>query len=189
MRDSLHINKTVEFQKIYKEYWRSMYAYAFNILRDKQVAEDIIQEIFVDVWGRLDEAEIENMKSYLFQAVRYQCAKVFKTGNLLGAFQTEQLEMAVELIAEESESPHFKEELAEQILQKATEVLSGQCYNVFELRFNQHLTIKEIAHKLEISGSTVENHINKALKILRKEELYEIRLVAFLIVSTLSIVV
>lgn len=189
MGGSLHINKAVEFQKIYTEHWKALYAYAYNVLKDKEAAEDIIQEIFVDLWSRLNETEIENPKSYLFQAVRNQCAKIFGKGSLFGPFQAEQLEIAIGMVAEESEAPHQKEELADYLFQRATEVLSGQCYNVFELRFNQHLTIKEIAGKLQISASTVENHINKALKTLRKEELYELKLLVFLIISTASNVV
>ncbi|GLB52021.1 DNA-directed RNA polymerase sigma-70 factor [Neptunitalea chrysea] len=189
MSGSLHINKNIEFQKIYREHWKSLYIYAYNILRDKETAEDVIQEIFVDLWTRLETTEIENPKAYLLQAIRYQCAKIFKKKEFLNGFHIEQLENAISLVTDESESENFKEQLASYVFEKATQVLPEQCYNVFDLRFNKQLSIKEIASQLQISSSTVENHINKAFKLLKSEDLYQAKLIAYIILSSTFCVV
>lgn len=189
MKGSHPLNKSVEFHNIYKAHWKALYVYAFNILRDKETSEDVIQEIFVDLWSRMEITEVSDYKAYLYQAVRFQCAKIFKKGNVFSHFHEEQLEMALALVAEESEPENYKEDLAAYIFEKANKVLPAQCYHVFELRFNQHLTTKEIANQLRISVSTVENHINKALKILKQEDMYEVRLLALIMLFTDLIVI
>ena len=48
----------------------------FLYLKNKQAAEDCVQNVFVDYWNRAMKSDIKNKKAYLYQSVRNQCAKV-----------------------------------------------------------------------------------------------------------------
>jgi RNA polymerase sigma-70 factor (family 1) len=177
---NIFLNKKPVFNKVYKQNWKALYAFAFNILRDKESAEDIIQEIFIDFWIRMNDTEIQNYTAYLFQAVRNQCAKSLKNKKLT-AFELEVLEESLQLIEEQEFAEFPKEQLAEQVKQKADEILPPKCLDIFTLRFYENMSIKDIAELKNISVSTVENQINKALKMLKTENDYYIKLLAILI--------
>ncbi|CAD0007165.1 RNA polymerase sigma factor [Flavobacterium salmonis] len=174
------LNKKTVFNKIYHQNWKALYAFAFNILRDKVSAEDIIQEIFIDFWVRMNDTEIQNYTAYLFQAVRNQCAKNLRNKKLT-AFELEVLEESLQLIEEQEFAEFPKERLAEHVREKAHEILPPKCLDIFNLRFYENMSIKEIAEYKKISVSTVENQINKALKMLKTENDYYIKLLAILI--------
>lgn len=183
MTHNTFINKKLVFNKVYEQNWKALYVFAFNILRDKQSAEDIIQEIFIDFWLRMSETDIQNFTAYLFQAVRNQCAKKLKSKKLT-AFELEIFEEALQLIEDEQTIEFSKEILMEEVKQRAHEILPKKCLDIFTLRFYYNMTIKEIAEQKSLSISTVENQINKALKLLKAGNNYYIKLLGILIVCS-----
>ena len=75
---SLQNSSWKAFEDIYDTYWSKLYLSAYSILRDKQACEDIIQDIFVQLWTKRDSAQIDSLAAYLHTAVRYQVFKVVK---------------------------------------------------------------------------------------------------------------
>lgn len=157
--------KELEFRQMYEQYWQIVYAYVYNIIAEQEHSEDIVQEIFINLWNRFDQVEIKEPKAYLLQAARFQCAKHFRKHK----FNHLQLESVVDVLktSEQDYSIQEAEELLQEISNKATSLLPDKCRQVFELRFKHQLTNKEIAEELGLSVSTVENQINKALNVLR----------------------
>lgn len=64
-----------KFEEIYLRYSSKMLLYALNILKEKEVCEDIIQNIFIDFWSKRNSATIHNIEAYLFTAVKFQIFK------------------------------------------------------------------------------------------------------------------
>ena len=58
------------FKQLYHNYWDKLYAYSFNILNDTWLTEDVLHEVFTQIWVKREDLEIQNLKSYLFNAVR-----------------------------------------------------------------------------------------------------------------------
>ena len=57
---------------LYNEYWKPLYLSSYNLLRDKEICEEIIQDVFIDIWNRRRELEIKlSIKSYLYSCVRF----------------------------------------------------------------------------------------------------------------------
>jgi RNA polymerase sigma-70 factor, ECF subfamily len=177
------LNKRPVFNTVYEQNWKSLYAFAFNILRDKESAEDIIQEIFIDFWIRMEDTEIQSYTAYLFQAVRNQCAKRLRYKKLT-TFELDILDESLQLIEEEEITELTKEHLIEEVSQKAHEILPEKCRAIFMLRFYENMSIKDIADYKKLSVSTVENQINKALKLLKNQDTYYLKLLAILIVCS-----
>ncbi|QLE01264.1 RNA polymerase sigma-70 factor [Galbibacter sp. BG1] len=167
-----------EFDNLFNSYWHRLYAYAFNILKDPQLAEDCVQDVFTDLWRRGEELEISNHKAYLFQAVKYQCAKQLKKQSRftsmfgLGEIFSHQSEVDESLLALE------RQKMLSEVLRQI-DLLPEKCQMVFRLSKLEQKSNKEIASELGITTSTVENHINKALRLLRTSVSY---FVYFLIV-------
>jgi len=151
------------FDVIYTKYWSKLYLAAYNILRNRQISEDIIQEIFVGLWLKRSTSRIDNLNNYLFTAVRYQVFKSIRDGKgRVDLFeQIEQLSTDCEV-----ESILFEKEITKR-LDESIALLPEKCREIFILSRKQHLSVKEIAEQLHISPKTIENQIGIALRRLR----------------------
>lgn len=170
--------------QIYLELWKPLYSYSYTITKNSKQSEDIIQEIFIDVWNRLDTLAVQNIKAYLYAAAKYKSFDYMRKRPLT----THELEFAYEALQEcdlmtEEEQQLFKADLLEQIKQKAAELLPEKCYQAFQLRFYAEQSYAEIAQAMNISEHTVKNHIAKALQTLRTSLPYAVELLFLLVYS------
>lgn len=149
---------------IYQSHWKRLFNAAFNVLRDRAACEDVLQEIFVQLWTKRENLAINtSLAGYLYAATRYQ---VFRTIRKMpvGDHMFEQL-------GERLTSPpadndlHFKELTAR--ISEVVDTLPEQCRLIFKLSREEHLSHKQIAERLGIATKTVENQIAIALKKLR----------------------
>lgn len=156
----------LHFKELFDLYWFKLYVIANNVLQNEAEAEDVVQELFINLWDRRASLVIDNLGGYLYTAVRYSVAK--KLGKRPLQKNHEELFEAIQDKAN-LESALELNDLIDFIRGKIDE-LPDRCKEVFELSRFQQLSNKEIAEKLNISTSTVENQINKALKNLRDDD-------------------
>jgi RNA polymerase sigma-70 factor (ECF subfamily) len=127
-------------------------------------AEDVVQKMFCKLWEQRTQLNIKtSVKSYLYRAVHNSCLNKIKQAK--ARFEHNQRYAYSMPEAAGSNSVEYSE-LQLQI-GKVLEELPPKCREVFEMSRMQHLSYAEIAGKLNISTNTVENHIAKALKLLR----------------------
>nr|WP_256471442.1 RNA polymerase sigma-70 factor [Solitalea agri] len=151
------------FEKIYNKYWSGLYLSAYNLLRNKHEAEDIVQEIFVQLWLKRHVQEIQNLKSYLHTAVRFQVFKAIRDGKA-----HEELFEEVERMFNENNSENRIIALdIHNRLDQAIKTLPEKCQQVFVLSRKEQLSNIEISERLGISPKTVENHLTIALRRVR----------------------
>lgn len=151
------------FEKIYSRFWHKMYLAAYNILRNKEVCEDIVQDIFSQLWNRRASLDIRNLEFYLIKAVRFQ---VFRSINEQKCRNNLILALT-KLPADFFEQAYLYQEI-EEALQHGIEQLPEKCSKIFYLSRKEQLSNKEIAQHLNISIKTVENQITIAIKKLKK---------------------
>ena len=158
-------NKVV-FDFIFHYYYSGLCAYCERITKNHQVAEDIVQELFVTLWLKCEQIQItSSLKSYLFTSVKNRSLdylkreqrKSQKLGNLSGEQE----------LPENLSSLWFAEAELQAIIEKSLEKLPPRCREVFELSRFQELKNQEIADKLGLSKRTVELQVCNALKQLR----------------------
>ena len=156
------------FRKLYDSLWRPLYIRVYTILRDRQLSEDIIQEVWTDLWQRRNQIENNNIEAYLFAAVRFKAYNEYRNSKnrkiiletLLANFNSESHNNIEEYI--------YQAETKEMLL-RCIEILPPKCQKVFQLSRFEGLKNKEISQQLNISQRTVENHISNALKVLKAE--------------------
>ncbi|WP_207632714.1 RNA polymerase sigma-70 factor [Foetidibacter luteolus] len=149
---------------IYRQYWKPLFISAYNVLKDKAVCEDLLQEIFLQLWAKRERLEIqESLQAYLFAATRYQVfAHIKKCAGREAALD----KLAPRLIIVTAEEPMLQKDLNRQV-EKVIAGLPEKCRQVYRLSREAHLSHKEIAEKLSISPKTVENQLTIALHRLR----------------------
>ncbi|OYX79904.1 MAG: hypothetical protein B7Y83_19020 [Flavobacteriales bacterium 32-34-25] len=152
---------------IYKEYWEIMYLAAYNLVKDRSVCEDIVQEVFISLWQRREKLQIKvSLKSYLYTSTVYKVYDHFdKNKKMLKGELFDNFENKIETSNPETKLMH--EELIHH-LDSIIDTLPDKCKEVYKLSRENMLSNKEIAEQLNISQRTVEGHISKALKILKE---------------------
>ena len=154
------------FKMLYEIYWEQLFVSAFNLLKDREACEDIIQEIFIRFWTNREKIQIKTtLTGYLHASVVYKVYDYFKKNK--NVFKEEFLDAfdhRVQTITPESQL--ILAELSAQI-SFAVELVPKTSRVVYKLSREKQLSHKEIAGKLNISTKTVKAHITKALKIIR----------------------
>ncbi len=77
--DSINKGEIDAFHYLYKEYFPPLCIYAKNFTRDKEIAEEVVQDVFINLWEQQGHLNIENsLKSFLFVSVRNRCLNHLK---------------------------------------------------------------------------------------------------------------
>ncbi|HLT72964.1 MAG TPA: RNA polymerase sigma-70 factor [Cyclobacteriaceae bacterium] len=156
------------YEMIFRTHYEPLCNYAFTFVADRDMAEEIVQGTFLYLWEKREAMEIHSsLKSYLYMAVRNRCLNEIKHRKV------RQQHINRELLTADTGTETVSEELAaaelEERIQVAIEKLPEQCRMVFKLSRFEELKYAEIADQLSISVKTVENHMGKALKIMREQ--------------------
>ena len=161
---SIKLDDKTALEKIYKEYWSKLYIYAFNVLKEREICEDIVQEIFIDLWKKRNDIEITDLSSYLYKSVRYQIFNHFRKSKY-----KKQLLMKLDLINKHYniDELYEKKELKAQIKNLISK-LPKQRRMIFQMSRFDGFSNKEISESLDISVQTVKNQISESLKFIRK---------------------
>ncbi len=154
------------FVEIYRRNWRMMYNSAFKRLRDEKHCEDLVQNVFTDLWERRGEVEIENLSAYLNTAVRFQAIK--HSTRMPGASPlTDSLE-SVLISPLRSEDPLIEQEILE-IVKLWIAALPEKRREIFLMYYTEELSSSRIAEVLGVSRKTVQNQIATATNSIRDQ--------------------
>lgn len=170
-----------EFRDAYLANWDKLYMYAYNILKDKKVCEDLVQDIFFSLWKNRNTSKINNISAYLFQSLKFQIYKYFRDTKFV-SMDLERFYNIIEVSATPLETMAFKD--LEDMVSTHTANLPKRCQEIFYLSRFECLSHKEISEKLNISIRTVKNQISVALKYLRvqlEEQTYMLLLIVHLL--------
>lgn len=152
------------FDALYEKYWEKVYSAALKRSKDADYAKDLTQDIFLKIWDKRADLQIENLEPYLFTAVRNN---VFKWIEKEQKF-TPIPELLAQLAQDKSQAD--AEVLHKEFIEKyeaLINTLTPAQQQIFRLRFNEDLTTKEIAERLNISRKTVQNQLTKSVHQLR----------------------
>lgn len=178
--DSTKINTAIDlkaFEEIYQKYASRMLTYALQILKEKEVCEDIIQNIFIDFWSKRETNTVENLEGYLFRAVKFQIFKYFRDTK----FSDEDLTRLNLVEVSVSASKVLEYQDLELAIKNSVDQLPSRCKEIFELSRFEHKTSQEIADLLGVSLQAVKNQISKALSAIRTDLKKEEHILLFLI--------
>lgn len=158
------------FKETFLERYDSLCAFAFKYVRSITIAEDVVQDVFYELWKKRDSIDLSlPLKPLLYtltknKSIDYLRKMQYEEEKLQAK---ESLDQYVRnLIINQEDDFHFnqlKEEIAAGI-----EALPEQCKRVFTLSRFEGLKNKEIAEQLNISVKTVEKHISKAILEIRR---------------------
>jgi len=154
------------FELVFKTHYKNLYAYAFTILKDEDEAEETVQQVFFKLWERSEQLSIPgSVAAYLYRAVHNESLNFLKHQKVKEGYRLH-VAYSMKNKSEQPQGRMIKKELEEKFRETLNE-LPEQCRTVFQLSRFEDMKYRDIAGKLDISVKTVENHMGKALKILR----------------------
>lgn len=154
------------FTIIYERYHRLLYVLAYKYLKNKFVAEDTVQHVFLKLWEARSVLLIQvNLRNYLYTMLKNYVLNEIR--NNYSALE-KNYEMA-------QVSPGYEDELLAKLEEKdrmslfyqAVEELPEQKKQVCLYKLKGNLSNQEIAERMKISVPTVKTHYAQAIKILR----------------------
>jgi RNA polymerase sigma-70 factor (ECF subfamily) len=157
-----------QFEMLFRTYYQPLCHYAYTFLQDREDAEEIVQSTFLLVWERRETLSIRtSVKPYLYAMVRNACLNVLKHNKVKERHAGE--EIATADTSHDAVMHAITSNELEHRIRLALEALPDQCRIVFKLSRFEELRYSEIAEQLNISIKTVENHMGKALRIMREQ--------------------
>lgn len=152
------------FNELYHRTWKKLYTHSFQKLRDEDLAKDVVQEVFVDLWNKRQLRDIQNVEGYLTQAVKFKVIDRFRKKN----FIVEEIANFADVLAnsEFSDTKLLDDEL-DKLLNHWIDQLPSKRKEIFLLKYEEGLSSEEIGKLLNISTKTVQNQILNASTFLR----------------------
>ena len=154
------------FRILYERYWHKLFSQALLVLKSKEEAEEVVQEVFLHIWRRRDTLEIRHtFYTYIASMAKYEVLQRLAKKKASHSFQQRAGTVFVE--QDHSTEAWLGYEALRESLEASVMQLPEKCRLVFRLSREAGLSEKQIAETLHISVKTVEAHIGKALKSLR----------------------
>jgi RNA polymerase sigma-70 factor (ECF subfamily) len=162
------------FEIIFREYFHVLHEYAIFYIGNPQLAEDIVQDVFIKIWDSRDRLGIHSsLKGYLYRSVHNHCIqyirhkKVEKNHHALQKAKLEEAILMNRLFFESGISKLFENDI-ESLVDEAISDLPGKTREIYILSRHKYLSNKEISKKVKLTEKSVEYHITRALEFLRK---------------------
>ena len=164
--NSIKHDNLSSFNQLYKENYKRLCFHAFKIINSREVAEDIVQDVFVKVWNKYESLNLsDNISSYLYRAVLNESLNYIKKQkqNIYDDMTGQNIEnhcSSYELYCDQDD--------LRMNIRQAINGLPHKTKRVLIMSRKMGFSYKEIANRLNISIKGVEYHMCNALRILRK---------------------
>jgi RNA polymerase sigma-70 factor (ECF subfamily) len=153
------------FQLLYNRYWKKMLAKAYSQLQSHTIAEEVVQDAFINFWKRRHKIELRySFHTYIASVVKYEVMTQLAKKNRERLYMDD---LSLPVIEDHSMQHWLDFDELKLQMDNLIHMLPAKCQLVFKLSREQGLSDRQISENLEISRKTVEAHISKALKTLR----------------------
>ncbi|GGW82838.1 RNA polymerase sigma factor [Salegentibacter mishustinae] len=164
--EQLKVNNEKAFHKIFEKYHPPIFAYSISLLKSKENAEEIVQEVFMKLWMNSEELDPNlSLKSYLFTIARN-----LSFNHLKKAANSELLKKEIFHKTTSSENSTFDKVVHNEyaiITMEAINRLPEKRKRIYEMSRLEGKSYSDISEELNISVSTVKSQMSSALSSIR----------------------
>lgn len=158
----------IKFEVVMNKYSQRIFNYLLKTVRDREVAEDLLQEVFVAFYKKMDTVKEASYLAYLYRTAYHKALNHISSHKRKRSF--------IELLKKESHVNDIPEtDDRSSVIRKAFQKLKPQEALILELQYYQKLSYKEIAAVLETSVAAVDSKLVRAKRKLKKILLQDIK--------------
>jgi len=156
------------YERVFRQYYEMLCNYAIMFVKDQDLAEEMVQDIFYRIWKKHHEIQISTtLKGYLLQSTKNQCLQYLRHKTIELKYAAK-VKKEIDIPVYQPEETYESKEITETI-NLTLQQLPDKCREVFTLSRFEGLKYHEIADKMSISIKSVEAYMGKALKVFREK--------------------
>lgn len=162
--EQINKKEAAAFRELFGTFYRYLVLYAMRYVGQQEVAEDVVQEVFVAIWESEKEYNsYHGFRAFLYDSVKNRCLNYLKHQEV----ERRHAEILLQEQEEEDEDYRLMREEMYRALHRAVGDLPERCRAVFELHL-QGKKNEEIASAIGLSVETVKTQKKKAMHFLRE---------------------
>lgn len=163
------MSSLIDIEYLFKTYYKRLYQVAFQIVRNEENAEDIVQEVFIYIWNKKDELNITTtVEGYLVKStINKALTFIEKNKKMLKIELNDSIENGFDTNSHKNNN--YDHEIFQALVEKSLDSLPPKCKSIFVLSRFENMKNKDIATHLDISIKTVENQMTIALSKLNND--------------------
>ncbi|RYY37257.1 MAG: RNA polymerase sigma-70 factor [Sphingobacteriaceae bacterium] len=156
------------FEHLYLKYSVQLLAIAVQKTNDREFSKELVQTIFISLYNNKETAhQIRSLMAYLYTGLKNRILDHHKHNLIHKKFQSYSAQYYPDIANNTDALSYIETKELEQRLADEINKLPAQCGNVFRLRRQKDMSNREIAAELNISVKTVEQHMTRALRLLK----------------------
>ena len=157
-------NSEHAFGKLYMAFMPKMLQFAQSIIKNKELAEEIVSDVFIKIWQYRENLEkIDNLKLYLYISVKNTAINYLARHYRKDVISIDEINIETDAIQYNPEQLLITSEVVNRI-NTAIKMLPPRCKLIFKLAKEDGLKYNEIAQLLNISVKTIDNQMAIAVK-------------------------
>ena len=166
VRENVRLNDRLAFEQLYDGLWSKLYPVAYNYVRERGAAQEIVQDTLVKLWIKrerlqsVDDITAFSMRMLQHRIYDYFDKKAVQVNFLAKATPTANREM-------NNVYEHVEYEETFGLINSELDKLPDTTRKIFRLSRFEHFSNEQIASSLNLSVKTIEYHISQSLKHLR----------------------
>ncbi|MFD2902293.1 RNA polymerase sigma factor [Sphingobacterium anhuiense] len=154
------------FNVIYERYWSVLVNESFKRLNNMALCEEVVQDVFIDLWQQRAVRDIQNLEAYLRTCMKFKVFEVYKKNRRTKSMLEENLSLMQK--NEISEYDQYAEKDLKSLIEEWIAHLPQKRKEIFKMRYLDEFSTKEISEMTESSQNTIQNHLGISIAKLRK---------------------
>ena len=166
----INLSSEKEIVSLFEEHYVTLCKTVNRIVQDTYISEDIVQDIFFNLWNRKQKIAIKtSLTAYLKKIAINAAIDHLRKNNKLKAVKSEDISDMVEIQDTAQADTEVNISDLSKMINQAINKLPDRCRIIFLLSRHEQMSYKEISVQLDISVKTVENQMTKALRFLKEK--------------------
>jgi RNA polymerase sigma-70 factor (family 1) len=179
MNDRGNLSKSISkkdlksFEEFFYLYYPRLKNYALRILHNEAEAEDLVQDIFIQLWEKGIKSDNKNISSFLFTSLKNKCLNILKHR----VVKDKHIIQSTNAVTEELYHISFQNSgefisMEEMLINEVENIIAEtpeKCQTAFRLKWFEGKKIREIAEIMDISTTMVDKHLAKGMKVVKNK--------------------
>jgi RNA polymerase sigma-70 factor (ECF subfamily) len=162
--------KQMKYKQIFRKHRDQVFGYAYYLLRNREDAEDVTQEVFINLWRHRNNVDQKKMEAWIMRSTRNRCIDVIrKRQKPLSQVQGIDWD-SLSFATDENESPAAQLEVTDtqNSVLRALYLLPEKLQSILLLHYFQDLKLSTISEILEVNVNTVKVSLHRGRKMLKE---------------------